>query len=161
MGGTPFSGHDGGGVPHSRFGIPPIPVQVRTGGTPFPGQDREGALPLPLSVGWGTPPQSRSQVRRGGGTSNWNWNSMACTCYAVGGMPLAFTQEDFLLFLSYPYIRHLQTYPRTYLGYFEIFLKYVNLYNNSRDVLCNFRKENSFRSFLNEGLMSTPLSDLV
>ena len=25
----------------------------------------------------------------------------ACTCYTVGGMPLAFTQEDFLVFLSF------------------------------------------------------------
>ena len=37
---------------------------------------------------------SPSQVQVGGGTY---WNSIACTCYAAGGMPLAFTQEDFLV----------------------------------------------------------------
>ena len=27
-----------------------------------------------------------------------NQNSIACTCYAAGGIPLSFTQEDFLVF---------------------------------------------------------------
>ena len=39
----------------------------------------------PVRTGWGTP----SPVRR--------QSSKASTCYAVGGMPLAFTQEDFLV----------------------------------------------------------------
>ena len=58
-------------------GVPPVQVgsQVGTGGVPpVPGQDR-GAGGYPIQ------------------------NSIACTCYAAGGMPLAFTQEDFLVYL--------------------------------------------------------------
>ena len=57
-----------------------------TGGYPRPGM----GYPQPPS----TPVQIRSQVRTGGGTSN--WNCIACP-YTAGGMPLAFTQEDFLV----------------------------------------------------------------
>ena len=46
------------------------------------------------------PPTYRSEkgqvIGWGGGTPN--RNSIVCTCYAAGGMPLAFTQEDFLVF---------------------------------------------------------------
>ena len=66
----------GGGVPQSwqgyplvRMGYPPPPGQVRMGYSR--GQD----CPPP-------PPQGQ--------------NNRACTCYAAGGMPLAFTQEDCL-----------------------------------------------------------------
>ena len=45
--------------------------------------------------GGGYPSQVRSQDRGGGGTLY--WNSIVCTCYAAGGMPLAFTQEYFLV----------------------------------------------------------------
>ena len=105
----------GGGYPYpSQSGYPILPI----GGTPFPGLD--GGYPIPRSrwgypvprSGWGTP----SQVRTGvplmqtwvggyprpdvgtgqGGTPN--RNSIACTCNAAGGgMPLGFTQEDFLV----------------------------------------------------------------
>ena len=78
MGGTP-SLPDRGGTPHPRSGRGVPPSQVRMGGsTPIPGQD--GGYPHPRSGRGGTP----------------NWNSTACTCYAAGGMPLAFTQ-DFLV----------------------------------------------------------------
>ena len=75
--GTPFPGWDEGGVCHPRSGWR----------YPFPGQ-YGGYLGYPLSVAWG--PRSGW-----GGTPN--WNSMACTCLAAGGMPLAFTQEDFVV----------------------------------------------------------------
>ena len=72
-GGTPFSGLDGG-----------TPIRTSEGGTP-PSRPGMGGPPCPGQVsGWGG----------GGGTSNWN---IACTCYAAGSMPLAFTQEDFLV----------------------------------------------------------------
>ena len=54
--------------------------------------------PSPYVVPQGTPPsiQVWSQVRTGGSTPN--RNSTACTCYAAGGRPLAFTQEHFLVY---------------------------------------------------------------
>ena len=94
----------GGGVPSSqvRTGGYPIlgqdggtPSQVRTGGgIPHPRSGWGVPPPPPPSAGWGTP-RSMSQVRIRGYP---NWNSMACTCYAAVGMPLAFTQKDFLFF---------------------------------------------------------------
>ena len=61
----------------------------------------EGGTPH-LDLGRGIPchlvrgiPLSRSDPRTGGGTPY--WSSIACTCYVAGGMPLAFTQEDFLV----------------------------------------------------------------
>ena len=85
--GYPIPGPGGRGLPHprSRWGVPhsqvqaggyPIPGPV--GGTPFPGTG--GGVPFPRSR-WGVPHQT----------------STACTCYAAGSMPLAFTQEDFLV----------------------------------------------------------------
>ena len=71
--GTPIL-PDGGGVP---------PSQVRMGG---------GCIPiLGHNRGRGVP---HVQVRTGGTP---NRNSTACTCCAAGSMPLAFTQEDFLV----------------------------------------------------------------
>ena len=43
--------------------------------------------------------QVRSQDGGQGGTPY--WNSIACACYAAGSMPLAFTQEDFLVCYCY------------------------------------------------------------
>ena len=60
-----------GGYPSPRWGVP------RTG--VFPGQD------------WDTPSQP------GLGYPSPRHNSRASTCYAAGGMPLAFAQEDFLV----------------------------------------------------------------
>ena len=117
MGDTQFPGQDGGcpipmsgwgypiprsgqGVPHSHVRTGGTTSQVWMGGTPIPGLDRrvpysrsgwgypipglDRGYPHPKSrSGWGTPPQSRD-------------SSIASTCYAVGSMPLAFMQEDFL-----------------------------------------------------------------
>ena len=58
---------------------PPHPIQARS---------QEGG-------GEGVPPnQIRSDPRMEGTPY---WNSIACACYVAGGMPLAFTQEDFLV----------------------------------------------------------------
>ena len=80
----------GGGVPHLRSG--------RGGGYFIPGPDNgeylitgldgggggfysaDGDIPL-SKIGWGIPPPI----------------SKASTCYAAGSVPLAFTQEDFLV----------------------------------------------------------------
>ena len=80
------------GVPHSKTGWgTPLP---KTGwGTPLSGLDG-----VPCQARWVTPPLIQDwmgyplPVRR--------QSSIASTCYAAGGMPLAFTQEDFLV--SYP-----------------------------------------------------------
>ena len=103
-----------------------LPSQVWTGGIPtFPGRggglptlargylDR-GYLPWPggAYLGWGIPTLAGGGTYLGwGGYLPWQggtlWgggvptfpcrNSIACACYAAGGMPLAFTQEDFLV----------------------------------------------------------------
>ena len=69
-----------GGVPHLRSEVGGYPISG-LGGVPQSGLD--GGYPgYPPTLRWGTPPR---QI------------SIASTCYAVGGMPLAFTQEDFLV----------------------------------------------------------------
>ena len=64
-------------------------IQDQDGEYPLPRSGQEG-MSLPRS-GWGVPdlgPGLRVPS---------NQNSIACTCYAAGGMPLAFTQKDFLV----------------------------------------------------------------
>ena len=90
---------DGGGYSHLRsgWGAGGLPLsQVRTGLPPSAG--------YPPLAGWGTlirrvgyPPVQVAD--QDGGYPN--WNSIACTCYAAGGMPLGFSQEDFLSNLFY------------------------------------------------------------
>ena len=77
--GTPQPGLDGGGYP-----IPGL----EGGGYPIPGLDGGGVPQVWMGGGstLGTPPPIRQ-------------NSIASTCYPAVGMPLAFTQEDFLVFL--------------------------------------------------------------
>ena len=96
--GYPIPGQNGGySLPRSGLGVPPS--QIRMGEGTESRSGRGGYPPsagwgVTLSAGWGT--HSCPGPRSGqGGTPN--WNSMTCTCYAVGGMPLAFTQEDFLV----------------------------------------------------------------
>ena len=74
----------GRGVPPSCWwgGVGNIPSQAR--GYPHP------------DLGW-APCPGQVPGQDGGGGSSPNQNSMVCTCYAAGGMPLAFTQEDFLV----------------------------------------------------------------
>ena len=120
VGGTPSQVWKGLGVPHPRSGRgggrvsqPKVwmeggyPIPGLDGGYPIPGLDRVGgAQGTPSSPGWGTSHQQDGVPpcpgQDGGGYLN--WNSMACTCYAAGGMPLAFTQEEFLVCMC---IQHL------------------------------------------------------
>ena len=86
-------GLDGGGTPsHVQMGGTPSQVWMRypillTGGTPIQDQDRGyPRVPLPHQELDGvTTPPIRSLI------------SIASTCYTVGSMPLAFTQEDCLV----------------------------------------------------------------
>ena len=71
-------------------------------GVPIPGPGGEGTpiqlwmgYPSPSMTGWGTPPIRREI-------------SIESTCYAGGGMPLAFTQEDFLVsILSFFFLKRI------------------------------------------------------
>ena len=103
---TPSSrtGLVGRGVPRVPLhpgldGVPPLGMYW---GTPPIGTGWEYPPPSgldevpPFRTGWGTPPiqdwiGTLSPIRR--------QSSVASTCYAAGGMPLAFTQEDFLVFI--------------------------------------------------------------
>ena len=86
MGGYPISDQDGG-----------YPTSWPEMGYPHPGQlpGQDGGYPL--SAGWGYPPPIQVPSQDGGGEVTPNQNNIACICYAAGGMPLAFTQEDFLV----------------------------------------------------------------
>ena len=100
-GGYPFSRSREGGRypfpgPGGGRGIPPSQVQVGVPPSQVPGR----GVPLPRSgKGWG---QGYPFPGPGGGVGGTpfpgpNQNSIACTCYAAGGMPLAFMQEAFLV----------------------------------------------------------------
>ena len=92
----------GGGTPVRSGGGYPIPGLV--GVPPGPGM----GYPLP-DLGQGTPPGPGTgylpwtwdRVPPGPGTGDRVPPSIASTCYAAGGMPLAFTQEDFLVILLF------------------------------------------------------------
>ena len=84
----------GGGYPLHRS---------RWGGYSFPGPG--GGYPFQLMGGtpsswWGVPPAGVTPwqgVTPLAGVSPSHQSSIACTCFAAGGMLLAFTQEDFLV----------------------------------------------------------------
>ena len=91
LAGTPA----GSGYPILGRGYPRYPPTLRPGwGTPLRwGTPHHQYLAgVPSTLGWGTPPDL------GWGTPL-RQSSIASTCYAVGGMPLALTQEDFLVLL--------------------------------------------------------------
>ena len=97
----------GGGVPHladrgyplPRSGWEGYPIQL-TGGTHFPGLDggypiQLMGVPLPRS-GWGVPHPADGGATPPAGGTPWQGlptyqSSIVCTCYAAGGVPLAFT----------------------------------------------------------------------
>ena len=108
-GGYPIPGLDGG-VPHPRSGWGGTPSQVWMGlphprsgqGVPHPRVPHRPGLDgnpphhdwmgyPPIMTGWGIPP-----TMAGWGNPPPIRQSIASTCYAAGGMPLA---EDFLVFL--------------------------------------------------------------
>ena len=91
LGGVPQSGLGGGTHPrsgqggtHPRSGWGGYPIPGLARGSPRPGT---GYSPRP---GMGYPPEP------GTGYPPPTWD-IASTCYVAGGMPLAFTQEDFLV----------------------------------------------------------------
>ena len=117
----PSGGVGGYPLPRSRC----YPPSLCPGQIPGWGEMGAGGMGVPLSrsrQGWGYP-LSRSdprmvgqaiapfQVQVGVGGQGYHphpgqipghggtpyWNSIACTCYVVGSMHLAFTQEDFLV----------------------------------------------------------------
>ena len=102
LGGTPSQFQVGGGysIPGPDMGSTPSQVQGGTpsqvwmgyslsrtvrGTLPHSGLDEVPPPPPPSRTGWGTPPPLSGD------------SSIASTCYMAGGMPLAFTQEDFLV----------------------------------------------------------------
>ena len=116
MGGTPScwwgypnprSGWGGTlGYPHPRLDgvLPPIkdwmghPLPIKDWMGYPPSWSWIGVLPPPPSAGWGTPPlQFRRQI------------SKVSTCYAAGGVPVAFTQEGFLFTDLFTGSLHLST----------------------------------------------------
>ena len=111
--GYPIPGLDGWRYPHPRSGwypgIPPSRLGWKgTLGYPSPAQDlmgyphqdwmvyphpgQDGVPPSPSRTGWGIP-----QGLDGVPTPVRRQSSIASTCYVVRSMPLAFTQEDFLV----------------------------------------------------------------
>ena len=89
-GGYPITGLEGG--TSSQVWTGGTPSQVWMGEYPIPGLDGGGYPRVPGLdrvpptqdwMGYPPPPIRQSRIER--------------TCYAAGGMPLAFTQEDFLV----------------------------------------------------------------
>ena len=80
--------HRGGGVPpQTQDGVPPTwggvpPHRPEVGYPPRPGTGYP-----PPDLGWSTP-------------QTWDGLPPPTTCYTAGGMPLAFTQEDFLVYYT-------------------------------------------------------------
>ena len=118
-----------GGVPHprSRQGGGGTPSQVRMGYSPTrsgwdtPWPDQDGVPPwhlgqgTPLDLGWGTPldlawgtPRTWDRVppQTWDGVPPWH-GTIVSTCYAVGSMPLAFMQEDFLVLYTFVWVQNI------------------------------------------------------
>ena len=88
----------GGGVPHPRSGWwgYPVPGLGWGGGTPSQVWMVGGGYPVPgLDSGGGGNPSQVWMV--GEVTHPIRHSSIVSTCYTAGGVPLAFTQEDFLV----------------------------------------------------------------
>ena len=128
-GGYSIPGLDGGGphprsgwgVPHPRSGWGGTPFQVWSGVYPIlpgvpPHPRLDGVPPIqywmgypPSNIGWGTPspiqdwmgypPTPHPDLGQGVAQVPPPPISKTSTCYAAGGVPLAFTQEDFLVLL--------------------------------------------------------------
>ena len=97
-GGYPGRGYPGGGYPAwggTQVRYPPARSAggVPGGGTLAGGVPRSGT-PQPGQLGGGVPCQGRYPGQ----------DNIGSTCYMAGGMPLAFTQEYFLVSLMFRYI---------------------------------------------------------
>ena len=96
----PRSFRGGGG---EDWWFTPVPGPFRLGGYPSPGQEKypspgKDGVP-PARSRWGTRPgQDGVPPSQDWGTPPPGQNIRARTCYAAGGMPLAFMQEDCLVF---------------------------------------------------------------
>ena len=102
IGGTPSQVWTGMGVPNHRSGWGVPRPRSGLGGEVFHPRSGQGGTPSQVWMGgvpWGTPIQvwivgvtpSPTPIRQ---------SSIASTWYPAGGMPLAFTQEDFLVFVQ-------------------------------------------------------------
>ena len=132
-GGYPVPGLWVRGEPHLRSGWGGTPSQAWVGGYPILGLG--GGYPIPgldggvprgtlTRSGWGVPGIIPDQVWMVGGVpgippNHQDWmgypppthppirqSSIASTCYTVGGVPLAFMQEDFLVKFFFAYYFH-------------------------------------------------------
>ena len=111
-GGYPIPGLDGGGggtlgtpLARSRWwkGVTPRPDLDGVGlprVPPWPGLDG-GGYPLAMSIWWGLPGSPPTRTEWGTTPTPIRQSSIASTYYPVGGMPLAFTQQDFLVDLLF------------------------------------------------------------
>ena len=103
VGEVPNSRSDGGGGTPSQvwwLGVPGVSPWLD--GVPQPGRNGGGTLWYPPTMtGWGNPHPHIHHDWMGYPHHDWIGYhpppSIASTCYAVGGMPLVFTQEDFLV----------------------------------------------------------------
>ena len=98
--GTPSS--LGWGVPPSLDGLDEVTSRGDGGTTtPYPesGYPLSSWLGCPLSRYWGTP-----IVLDGGAPPPGRQSNTASTCYMAGGMPFAFTKEDFLVWSNFIFI---------------------------------------------------------
>ena len=80
-------------------------VSVNTGGTPVPGSFPDPFQGVPKSwLGYSPPPGQVRMGYRPPARPEWvtpsapGQNRRVSTCHAAGGMPLAFTLEDYLVF---------------------------------------------------------------
>ena len=95
IGGHPIPGPGGGyPIPGQGWGGH-TPSQVQAGGGGTPSQVQVG-IP-PIMTGWDTPPPHQEI-------------SIVSTCYAAGGVPLAFTQKDFLVKYIFLVLKFLFSY---------------------------------------------------
>ena len=81
----------GGGYPHLHY-LHPIILPL---GVPLSGLD---GGPTPIRTGWEYPLPARTGWAN---LPSFRQSSIASTCYAAGGVPLAFTQGDFLVLFIY------------------------------------------------------------
>ena len=72
-----------GWMRYPSFRLDGVPLWLGLDGIPHPTPSEQDEVPLPISTGWGYTllPKTEQQSKH---------------CYSAGGMPLAFTQEDFL-----------------------------------------------------------------
>ena len=97
----------GEGVPPGQVLMVPPAIKTWLGYSPTLGWGTPSTIKTwlgypPPDLGWGTPPTIKTWLGYPPPpTHPLDSSSIASTCYAAGGMPLAFTQEDFLVLFEY------------------------------------------------------------